>query len=107
MPRAFPERMRELRHKSPGAVPSAWPFACHYQPRKLNSLHVSCRTGLVVFTDDTDEVLAAMRAHPLGRESAIVGVVTADAPGRVLQRTAFGTRRVVTMLAGDQLPRIC
>jgi len=51
--------------------------------------------------------LAAMRAHPLGRESAIVGVVTADAPGRVLQRTAFGTRRVVTMLAGDQLPRIC
>ena len=52
-------------------------------------------------------VLDAMRAHPLGREAAIVGSVTAGEAGRVLQRTAFGTRRVVTMLTGDQLPRIC
>uniref|UniRef100_Q01R77 Hydrogenase expression/formation protein HypE n=1 Tax=Solibacter usitatus (strain Ellin6076) TaxID=234267 RepID=Q01R77_SOLUE len=52
-------------------------------------------------------VLAAMRAHPLARDAAIIGEVTEGESGLVLQRTAFGTHRIVTMLAGDQLPRIC
>ena len=52
-------------------------------------------------------VLAAMRNHPLGRESAIIGTVTDKHPGMVTMRTAFGTRRIVDMLPGDQLPRIC
>jgi hydrogenase expression/formation protein HypE len=54
-----------------------------------------------------DAVLSAMRRHPLGAEAAIIGAVTAEHPGLVTMRTVFGTTRVVDMLAGDQLPRIC
>ncbi len=52
-------------------------------------------------------VLAAMRAHPLGRESALIGEVTAEHPGFVMMKTRVGGTRVVDMLAGEQLPRIC
>jgi hydrogenase expression/formation protein HypE len=49
-------------------------------------------------------VLAAMRNHPLGRESAIIGTVTDKHPSMVTMKTAFGTTRIVDMLPGDQLP---
>jgi hydrogenase expression/formation protein HypE len=52
-------------------------------------------------------VLSAIRAHPAGREAAIVGEVTAAPPGRVVLETAFGGERIVDMLVGEQLPRIC
>jgi len=52
-------------------------------------------------------VLAVMRAHPAGRESAIVGEVTASPAGSVILTTSFGGDRIVDMLAGEQLPRIC
>jgi hydrogenase expression/formation protein HypE len=48
-----------------------------------------------------------MRSHPLGRDAAIIGSVTESNTGLVTMRTAFGTTRIVDMLAGDQLPRIC
>ena len=54
-----------------------------------------------------DAVLAAMRAHPAGRDSAIVGEVTATPAGTVILSTSFGGDRIVDMLAGEQLPRIC
>lgn len=54
-----------------------------------------------------DRVLEAMRRHPLGRDAARVGDVVAGPAGRVLVRTRFGTRRVVPMPVGEQLPRIC
>lgn len=54
-----------------------------------------------------DAVLAAMRAHPAGREAAIVGEVTPEPSGSVILSTAFGGDRVVDMLVGEQLPRIC
>jgi hydrogenase expression/formation protein HypE len=61
----------------------------------------------IVPRDDADRVLAAMRAHPAGIEAAIVGEVV-DAPvGHVILDTLFGGERVVDMLAGEQLPRIC
>jgi hydrogenase expression/formation protein HypE len=53
------------------------------------------------------DVLAAMRAHPLGRDAAIIGAITAGHPGMVTMKTVFGTTRIVDMLTGDQLPRIC
>jgi len=56
---------------------------------------------------DAGRVLAAMRAHPLGQEAAIIGEVTADHPGYVLMKTRVGGTRVVDMLSGEQLPRIC
>ena len=54
-----------------------------------------------------DAVLAAMRAHPAGVDSAIVGEVLAEPAGHVILNTLFGGERVVDMLVGEQLPRIC
>ena len=48
-----------------------------------------------------------MREHALGGQAAIIGTVTAAHPGLVTMKTPFGTTRIVDMLAGDQLPRIC
>ena len=48
-----------------------------------------------------------MRALPEGENAAQIGVVTANAPGKVLMKTALGGRRVLQKLAGAQLPRIC
>jgi len=56
---------------------------------------------------DADAVLAAMRAHPAGADAAIVGEVLAEAAGHVILDTLFGGERVVDMLVGEQLPRIC
>ena len=54
-----------------------------------------------------DAVLAAMRAHPAGVDAAIVGEVLAEPAGHVILNTLFGGERVVDMLVGEQLPRIC
>jgi hydrogenase expression/formation protein HypE len=61
----------------------------------------------IVPADEADTALAAMRAHRLGVGAAIIGRVTAGEPGRVTMRTVFGGRRIVDMLVGEQLPRIC
>jgi hydrogenase expression/formation protein HypE len=61
----------------------------------------------VVPPGQADAALAAMRASRYGADAAIVGEVT-DAPaGRVYVRTSFGSRRIMDMLVGEQLPRIC
>ena len=62
---------------------------------------------VIVARATADAVLAAMRAHPLGRQSAIIGEVTAEERGRVILRSRIGGQRVVDMLSGEQLPRIC
>jgi hydrogenase expression/formation protein HypE len=61
----------------------------------------------VVGPDETDAALAALRSHPLGRDAAVVGEVQAQPEGLVLLDTAFGGSRIVEMLVGDPLPRIC
>ena len=61
----------------------------------------------VVAAADADAVLAALRGHPLGERAAIIGEVRAEPPGMVFMHTAFGGSRVVDMLIGDPLPRIC
>jgi hydrogenase expression/formation protein HypE len=75
----------------------------------LDPLYVANEGKVVAIVDPAaaDAVLAAMRAHPLGAEARIVGAVTDRNPGLVTMRTALGTTRIVDMLAGDQLPRIC
>jgi hydrogenase expression/formation protein HypE len=52
-------------------------------------------------------VLAAMHAHPAGKEAAIIGEVTEGVAGRVVMQTAFGSERILDTLVGEQLPRIC
>lgn len=54
-----------------------------------------------------EAALAAMQASPYGRRAAIIGEVTAQEPGRVVMATRIGGRRIVDMLTGEQLPRIC
>ena len=61
----------------------------------------------VVAAEAAVSALGALRSHPLGREAAIVGEVRAEPEGLVLLDTAFGGSRVVDMLVGDPLPRIC
>ncbi|HVP14996.1 MAG TPA: hydrogenase expression/formation protein HypE [Terriglobales bacterium] len=61
----------------------------------------------IVAPEARESALAAMRAHPLGREAATVGEVVADHPGRVMLASRIGGVRVVDMLSGEQLPRIC
>jgi hydrogenase expression/formation protein HypE len=52
-------------------------------------------------------LLDEIRCHPMGRQACVIGQVVADHPGRVVMRTRIGGRRIVDMLAGEQLPRIC
>jgi hydrogenase expression/formation protein HypE len=61
----------------------------------------------IVARDAAESALAAMRAHALGREAAVIGEVVADHPGRVVLRSRVGGSRVVELLSGEQLPRIC
>ena len=61
----------------------------------------------IVPAEDADGALATMRAHPLGREARMIGRVSERCESRVLMRTLFGGTRIVDMLVGDQLPRIC
>ncbi len=61
----------------------------------------------VVPPDQAAAALAALRGHPLGRGAAAIGLVTGTRPGRVVMETRLGGDRIVDMLVGDQLPRIC
>jgi hydrogenase expression/formation protein HypE len=61
----------------------------------------------IVAREDAEPVLAAMRAHPLGTRAAVIGEVTAESPGVVTMRSSIGSTRIVDMLSGEQLPRIC
>ena len=75
----------------------------------LDPLYVANEGKLIAIVDPrrADEVIEAMRRHPLGSEARIIGTVTEAHPGLVTMRTTLGTTRIVDMLAGDQLPRIC
>lgn len=75
----------------------------------LDPLYVANEGKLICICDarDADAVLAAMRAHPLGVDAAIIGRCDADPHHFVRMKTAMGGTRVVDWLAGEQLPRIC
>jgi hydrogenase expression/formation protein HypE len=75
----------------------------------LDPLYVANEGKLiaVVPAAHADQVLQTMRTHPLGRNAALIGEVVADHPGMVTMKSLIGGERVVTMLAGEQLPRIC
>ena len=75
----------------------------------LDPLNIANEGKLIAICDaaDSERLLTAMRAHPLGRDAAIIGEVTADPHRFVQMRTRFGGRRMVDWLSGEQLPRIC
>ena len=61
----------------------------------------------IVALRDAEQVLSAMRATRYGEDAAIIGEVRQEPAGRVLMKTTLGSTRVVDMLAGEMLPRIC
>jgi hydrogenase expression/formation protein HypE len=75
----------------------------------LDPLYVANEGKLVaiVAPQSADDVLQVMRKHPLGRQAQIIGKVTESQPPIVTMRTRLGTSRIVDLLTGDQLPRIC
>ena len=75
----------------------------------IDPMYVACEGRMVAVVDggEADRALAALRSHPLGADAAIIGQITADPPGIVLLKTAFGGTRIVDLLVGDPLPRIC
>lgn len=75
----------------------------------LDPLYIACEGRLVaaIAAEDAERVLATVRAHPLGQGAAIIGQVVAEQPGLVRMRSRVGGERVVPLLSGEQLPRIC
>jgi hydrogenase expression/formation protein HypE len=75
----------------------------------LDPLYVANEGKLlaIVAPEAADRILASMRSDPRGAEAAIIGCVGDESAGLVTMRTAFGSTRIVDMLAGEQLPRIC
>jgi hydrogenase expression/formation protein HypE len=62
---------------------------------------------MIVNGSDADRVLKVMKSDELGRDSAIIGEVTPLYPGKAWMQTGVGGKRILDMLAGEQLPRIC
>ncbi|MGA5166680.1 hydrogenase expression/formation protein HypE [Streptomyces lavendulocolor] len=91
------------------AVPVPAPVAGACAILGLDPMYVANEGKLVAFVprEHADAVLAAMRAHPLGAEAAVIGEAVAEHPGMVVARTGLGGTRVVDMPLGEQLPRIC
>ena len=75
----------------------------------IDPLYVACEGRLVAIVDgdQVDAAMAALRSHPLGEGAAVIGRVRDDPPGLVLLKTSFGGTRIVDLLVGDPLPRIC
>jgi len=75
----------------------------------LDPLYVANEGRLVAIVpaEDVDKVLKAMRGNHYGKEASLIGEVRAEHPGRVVMKTRLGASRIVDMLVGDPLPRIC
>jgi len=75
----------------------------------LDPLYVANEGKLVAIVpaESADQLLAVMRAHPLGRDAAIIGKVIEDDHCFVQMRTTMGGMRMVDWISGEQLPRIC
>jgi len=91
------------------AVPVLPPVAGACEMLGLDPLYVANEGKLVavVALEKAQNLLAAMRSHPLGRRAAVIGEVVADDSSMVTMTTRIGGRRIVDMPLGEQLPRIC
>jgi hydrogenase expression/formation protein HypE len=75
----------------------------------FDPLYVANEGKLIAITssEDAEALLQTMQEHPLGRDARIIGRVVTEHPGKLTMKTILGVRRVVEMLAAEQLPRIC
>ena len=91
------------------SVPLRDPVRAACELLGLDPLNVANEGKLVAICapEDAAQLLAVMRAHPLGREAAVIGTVSEDPNCFVQMQTSFGGGRIVDWLTGEQLPRIC
>ena len=91
------------------ALPVRGPVAGACELLGLDPLYIANEGKMlaVVPAEDADTAVAAMRGCEAGAEACVVGAITEEHPGLVLVRTGFGGTRIVDMLVGDPLPRIC
>ncbi|MGD9044443.1 MAG: AIR synthase-related protein [Desulfobacterales bacterium] len=75
----------------------------------FDPLYLANEGKLLAFVspDSCDAILEAIKFDPYGRAAAVIGEVVDDHPGKVILKTRIGGKRIVDMLAGEQLPRIC
>jgi len=75
----------------------------------LDPLYLANEGKLLAFVapQDADKVLSAMQADPVAKDACVIGEVIDENPGRVFMQTRIGGERIVDMLSGEQLPRIC
>jgi hydrogenase expression/formation protein HypE len=75
----------------------------------IDPLYVACEGRIVTIVDPgaADTAVAALQAHPLGASATAVGRIVEDPPGLVMLKTGFGGTRIIDLLVGDPLPRIC
>ncbi len=90
-------------------IPVSKPVAAVCAMLGLDHLYLANEGKVVVVApeEDAGRITTAMREHRYGEEAAVIGRVTSDHAGVVVLKNAFGARRVLEMLAGDQFPRIC
>lgn len=75
----------------------------------FDPLYIANEGKLIAFVgqDDAEDVLSAMKEDEYGKDASIIGEVVSDSPGKVFMQTRIGGSRIVDMLTGEQLPRIC
>jgi hydrogenase expression/formation protein HypE len=75
----------------------------------LDPLHIANEGKLIAFCppEESEKLLSAMKAHPKGRDAAIIGEIREDKNEQIQLNTSFGGKRLVEWRFADQLPRIC
>ncbi len=96
-------------HLEEAAIPVKQEVEAACELLGLDPLNIANEGKLIVIcaAEDSEKLLTALRAHPLGRDAAQVGRVVEDPHHFVQMKTRFGGRRMVDWLSGEQLPRIC
>jgi len=91
------------------AIPVREDVAAACELLGLDSLHVANEGRFLAFVapDDAERALAVLKAHPVSADAAVIGKVAEESPGRVSCIGPLGVARVIDMLTGEQLPRIC
>ena len=91
------------------ALPVRPPVAAACELLGIDPLYVANEGKFIAIVppDEADAALAALRGHPLGRDAVKIGDIREEPPGIVVLLTPIGGTRIVDMLVGDPLPRIC
>lgn len=75
----------------------------------LDPLYIANEGKVLIIAESSaaEKILSVLKSHPLGEDAQIIGEVVEAYPGKVVMETQFGSRRIIDMLTGEQLPRIC